>query len=97
MNSENLKPVRTTGEAQELGRRGGVKSGESRRRKASLRELIRLALESEYRNFLGKANGKTYGETLAAELVRQAASGDLRAISMLLKLEVDESTKTVLE
>lgn len=97
MNSENLKPVRTTGEARELGRRGGIASGEARRRKAGLRELIRLALESEHRNFLGKSNGKTNAETVAAELVNKATCGDMKAISMLLKLEVDESTKTVLE
>lgn len=43
---DNLDPVRTKEEARERGRNGGVKSGESRRRKKNLRELTLMLLEA---------------------------------------------------
>lgn len=39
-NEQNLKPVRTKSEARERGRNGGIKSGESRRQKRTLREIM---------------------------------------------------------
>lgn len=46
-NEENLKePVRSTSEARELGRKGGIKSGEVRRQKAELRKLGYTGIES---------------------------------------------------
>ena len=46
-NEENLKePVRSTSEARELGRKGGIKSGEVRRQKAELRKLGNTGIES---------------------------------------------------
>ncbi len=46
-NEENLKePVRSTSEARELGRRGGIKSGEVRRQRAELRKLGYTGIES---------------------------------------------------
>lgn len=39
-NLENLKPVRSTSEARKIGAAGGKKSGESRRRKRAMREVL---------------------------------------------------------
>ena len=46
---ENLRPVRSAEEAREKGKKGGIASGEARRRKADLREAIKIALEAEYK------------------------------------------------
>ena len=44
-NPQNLvPPVRTTSEARERGRNGGIKSGESKRRKKSMQELAQAML-----------------------------------------------------
>lgn len=43
-NEENLQPVQTENEARERGRNGGIKSGESRRKKKLMKEQIELLL-----------------------------------------------------
>ena len=43
-NEQNLKPIRSVNEARELGRKGGIKSGETRRRKAALRDTMNRLL-----------------------------------------------------
>lgn len=43
---DNLNPVRSGNEARELGRKGGLKSGEVRRQKAELRKLGYTGIES---------------------------------------------------
>lgn len=70
--SENLKPVQSESEAREKGRRGGRKSGETRRRKRALREYLeaRLAIP---------CGGASTAEALTAALVDKALSGDMRA------------------
>lgn len=45
-NKDNLTPVRSEKEARELGRKGGLKSGEVRRQKAELRKLGYTGIES---------------------------------------------------
>lgn len=45
-NEKNLRPVRSEKEARELGRKGGVKSGEKRREKKTLREAVQILLSS---------------------------------------------------
>ena len=39
-NEQNLKPIRSVSEAREKGKNGGKKSGETRRRKRTLREIM---------------------------------------------------------
>lgn len=43
-NEKNLKPVRSTSEARELGRKGGVASGEARRAQKTLKEYAEFLL-----------------------------------------------------
>ena len=43
-NEKNLKPVRSKEEARERGKKGGIKSGETRRRKAALRNTMNRLL-----------------------------------------------------
>ena len=42
MNDENLKPCTTKNEARERGRNGGLKSGEARRKKRTVRECLAI-------------------------------------------------------
>lgn len=49
MNKENLVSLadRTTEEVREIARKGGIKSGESRRRRKTFKEALLIALETE--------------------------------------------------
>ena len=42
---ENLIPIQSTEKARELGRKGGIKSGEVRRKKRALKETMAMLLE----------------------------------------------------
>lgn len=44
MNDQNLQPIRSTSEARERGRKGGIASGKARLRKKHGRELLRALL-----------------------------------------------------
>lgn len=43
MNNENLKPIRTTERAKELGRKGGIASGKRRRKDREFRQIFKFA------------------------------------------------------
>lgn len=74
---ENLKSPRSTEEARERGRKGGVASGRARREKASLRAALEVLLERK------GEDGKTGREALAVALYEQALKGDVRAFAEL--------------
>lgn len=93
MSKEDLKPCRTPQEAKERGRNGGLASGKARREKKALRELVRIALEEKHRDYLGNDTGMTKAETIAAELVKLASHGNLKAMSMLFNLEAETMPK----
>ena len=48
MNDSNLIPnsQRTPKELQEMGRKGGIKSGEARRKKRDMRKMLRMMLDA---------------------------------------------------
>ena len=92
-NEANLKPVRSKEEAREKGRRGGIASGEARRRKASIREALQVYLAEPHKDFYGHDTGRNFAEQAAFRLADKAAHGDLKAIAMLLKLEEPEQQK----
>ncbi len=45
MNEENLKPPRSTEEARERGRIGGINSGKARRKKRDMKNAVNMILE----------------------------------------------------
>ena len=45
-NEKNLKPIRTKSEAREKGKKGGVMSGQSRRRQKTYREMAKAMLSA---------------------------------------------------
>jgi hypothetical protein len=97
-NPQNLEPARTKSEARERGRNGGIKSGESRRKKKTMRERAQILLDCKFKDEdmleAFKALGvKTQGLTIAdAMLLGQMVGaitgkgGDPRAFKAILDL-----------
>jgi hypothetical protein len=78
-NKRNLIPInkRTKSEARELSKKGGQKSGESRRQRKKLRDHLRelLSLEEE--------DGLTVQDKILRALVRQSQEGNVRAFEVI--------------
>lgn len=101
-NERNLIPMdqRTKSEARELGREGGRASGESRRRKKSLREAAELYLSlpvSDKRAWNKLAKDGVGPEdvdnqmAVIAGLTIKAVKGDAKAAKLLFDLVGDQS------
>ena len=71
-NEQNLKPVSSTKEARERGRRGGLASGEARRKRKTLKEELLLML----------AEGDTQ-QSVTLALIEKAMSGDTKAFEVI--------------
>ena len=98
-NERNLIPVRSTEEARERGRNGGRASGESRRRKKSLREAAELYLSlpvSDKRAWNKLARDGVEPEdvdnqmAIIAGLTIKAVKGDAKAAKLLFELVGDQ-------
>lgn len=93
--TENLKPVRSEEEARELGRKGGIASGEARRKKRDLRITLRALMDDV------DDSGKTGTERLAAALFKKAVEGDVKAIDKVRdfvgSLDRDEASQEARE
>ena len=95
---ENLKPVQTKEEASERGRRGGIASGEARRRKKSMKETLELFLSlpldngKEYnienlQNFANlKGKNITVNDAILIKQIQKALKGDNNAINFVRDL-----------
>lgn len=71
-NEQNLKPVTSKSEARAKGRAGGIKSGEARRKRKTLKEELLLLL----------SQGKTQ-EKMSLALIEKAMSGDTKAYEVI--------------
>ena len=80
-NKSNLKPVRTKNEARERGKKGGIKSGEVRRARKTLKEEL-LALLSE---------GETQ-KSISVALIQEAKEGNTKAYE-IIRDTIDEKPK----
>lgn len=80
-NEENLIPIseKTPEELREMTRNGGIKSGEVRREKKALREVLRAILEEKYEGEL------TYKEALMKKYVAKGLDGDVRALEGIIE------------
>lgn len=74
-NNENLKPVQSKEEARELGRKGGIRSGEVRREKATMRKTLEMMLD-EVADIEGNENKLTYKQLATIGLLKGAIRGD---------------------
>ena len=71
-NEQNLKPVTSKKEARERGRKGGLASGEARRKRKTLKEELLLML----------AEGETQ-QYVTLALIEKAMSGDTKAFEVI--------------
>ncbi len=86
MNEQNLIPnsMRSKSEVRANSRKGGIKSGESRRRKKELKEIIEMMFEKEYSMMEGKNEVKMSGaEAIAMKQMEKALKGDTKAFEVL--------------
>ena len=72
MANKNLKPVRTKAEARERGRNGGIKSGQKRAERKTLREELLLLL----------SNGNNQNR-MSLALIEKAMNGDTKAFEVV--------------
>lgn len=73
-NSKNLKPVRSESEAREKGKKGGIKSGEKRRDRKKLKELLEIALQLP-----NEETGELNGIAITSAIINKAIKGDVSA------------------
>lgn len=100
-NTDNLRPPYSPSEARENGRKGGLKSGESKRKKKEFREILEAAFDIIARdkdgNIVLNPDDKkrmSYREAVALKLRNKCLNGDLRAIELSLKI-TGELTETM--
>lgn len=80
MNNKNLK-VPTSEEARTIGKKGGIASGEARKKKKLLKECLEILLE---RDVKGADNVTVTGsEAISIELFNKALSGDIKAFEVI--------------
>lgn len=79
-NEKNLRPSEYKF-TQEEHKKGGIASGEARRRKRDLRIALEMLLEKEYKNSKGETITGT--EAITAKLFEQAMKGNIKAFETL--------------
>jgi len=78
---EKANISRTPEERQEIARKGGIASGEARRRRKSFSDVFETFLNGEYKDKKGKmASG---AEVLGMKVVEKALKGDLKAFELI--------------
>lgn len=84
-NEQNLKPLneRTKSEQREIAKKGGKASGEARRERKEMRELVMAALDGNV-----KVDGRQVSakEAMVQRLLVDALNGDLHAIKYIVEL-----------
>lgn len=92
-NEQNLR-VLTSEEARIIGRKGGIRSGEVRKEKATMKKTLEMLLDEKSKN------GKTYRELATLGLIKGAMSGNannyrtiLEIVGELTQLEEDKQKK----
>ena len=71
-NEKNLKPIRDHTRAEELGRRGGQRSGQARRRKKEFRDVFAAILPLEISDELGEEVGLDFKQRAGSLTAAQA-------------------------
>lgn len=80
---ENLIPFneRTEEEQREIARQGGIRSGEVRREKATMKATLEKILDEKY-----KKTGKTYREMATLGLISGAVKGNAQNYKMIMEI-----------
>lgn len=94
-NADNVRPfeIDSAEKAREMGRKGGIQSGKSKREKKRMCELLEAALQTVLRDKDGKpvkspdtGRNLTRKEAGMIKLAAKAANGDLKSIELAAKL-----------
>ncbi len=108
-NEQNLIPYgkgnRSESEEREMRSRGGKRSGETRRRKAALRDtmnrLLTMQVEVDGLSDILRSDGgeSTYEEVIAMAMIQQASLGDVKAYQAIMKTvgQTDKSAEDLEE
>ena len=82
-NEQNLIPnsERTPSELREITRKGGIKSGQVRREKATMKKTLEMLLDEK-----NKKTGKTYRELATLGLIQGAAKGNGNNYRLILEI-----------
>lgn len=94
VNDENLIPItdRSSSEAREMGRKGGIASGKVRRQQADLRRAFQTLLRSEVNNeqmkqlLIQLGYDPTNEMALALVVLQKALNGDMKAFSQIQQM-----------
>ena len=103
--NDNLTPVRSKAEATERGRAGGIKSGEARRKKRTMREVAEMVATMEVKDpkMLAALHAAGFKDPITNEdaaffgLLRKAQSGDPAALKLLAEMRGQYSTRLEVE
>ena len=103
---ENLRPCKTTEEARERGRKGGINSGKRKKEKKKLKEIAEMLLDMKAPdNVLEKfqelypdldVEGMTNRLAIMQRLILNALAGDNKAFE-LLRDQIGEKPKEIVE
>ena len=91
MNEQNLKPVRSKNEAREKGQKGGIASGQARKEKRKMRQILTELLERV------DCDVEITKESLAIALLRKAKQGDVKAFETVMRFIGDMPAKDMQE
>ena len=83
-NTSNLKPFTSDQsriEATKNGRKGGIKSGEVRRAKRTMKEMLSYLLEKEVINKKGEKASTL--EAISVSMIKQAMNGNVKAFEVI--------------
>ena len=90
-NTDNLQPVQSESESREKGRKGGVASGKSRRRKRQFRDELEMLLPltdkgKDGQPIINPLTGRkqTVQQSITMQLLLKARKGDVKAAKLIL-------------
>lgn len=109
-NEKNLKPVKTKSEARERGRNGGIKSGQVRREKRTIQQILKTITDGDTTTLsqfasiarkLGLESDKSIKEVYSIiallNSVKTANLGDLEKLQKLLGEDKQDENASVIE
>lgn len=85
---------RTPKERQEIARKGGIASGDSRRQKKTMRELLDIALSEVIKN-PKTGESKTGDEWMAAAMMHKAMKGDVAAYRTIAEMRGENTPQKI--
>ena len=95
-NSENLKPfdTLTENEQREIRSKGGKRSGEVRRAKKTMKEMLDYLLEKEITNKAGEKASTL--EAISVSMIKQALNGNVKAFEVIRDTIGEKNIDTII-